>query len=246
MAGEERCSTSGWLHDLFADFGRADEDLIHVWLSLRCSLTSMTLTPVVANRIGKQLTIFGEVSCSERRWELLRCLVLGLGVLVPDDDGALATERGKRVVRRVERDAIDCVDVGALLLFLLLAMTLEAEVRVFALIGHAEVVVLDATAALDRADCVALAVAEDADRSRGKFEWRVGHLLRVPVVRLEVLGEVPDVDEAVLVSRDEQGPLAAHVVHWHCHICLACLLEGAVRLPGPELDSRVPAARDNC
>lgn len=67
----------------------------------------MTLTPVVANRIGKQLTVLGEMGRSERRWELLRCLVLGLGVLVPDDDGALATVRGKRVVRRVERNAID-------------------------------------------------------------------------------------------------------------------------------------------
>ena len=67
----------------------------------------MTLTPVVANRIGKQLTVLGEMGCSERRWELLRCLVLGLGVLVPDDDGALATVRGKRVVRRVESNAID-------------------------------------------------------------------------------------------------------------------------------------------
>jgi len=124
-------------------------------------------------------------------------------------------------------------------------MAFEAEVRVFALIGHAEVVVLDAAAALDGADSVALTVAKDADRRRGKFEWRVGHLLRVPVVRLEVLVEVPDVDEAVLVSRDEQGPLAAHIVHWHCHICLAHLLEGAIRLPGPELDSRVPASCDN-
>ena len=31
----------------------------------------MTLTPVVANRIGKQLTVLGEMGRSERRWELL-------------------------------------------------------------------------------------------------------------------------------------------------------------------------------
>uniref|UniRef100_A0A7S3HZ21 Uncharacterized protein n=1 Tax=Favella ehrenbergii TaxID=182087 RepID=A0A7S3HZ21_9SPIT len=203
----------------------------------------MPLGPIVPDSVGEQLAVIGEVGGSEGRWEPLRSLILRLGVLVPNDDRTLATIRRKRVVKRVESDTVHSVDICAILRFLLLAMALKTEVATLALVLHVvNIIIFDAAATLDGANRVALAVTKNADGRRCKLEGRVCDLLWVPIVALEVLWQVPDVDEAVLVRRHKQRPLAAHVVHWHGNVGFAHLLQLLpALLPRPEFDTAVPA-----
>ena len=68
--------------------------------------------------------------------------------------------------------------------------------------------------------------------------------MRIPVVRLEILLQVPDVNVAVLVGGNKQWPLATHVVHRHGDVGLTALLKLLTSLlPRPEFDPSVPPAR---
>ena len=63
---------------------------------------------------------------------------------------------------------------------------------------------------------------------------------------MEVFGQVPDVDEAVLVSGDQERPRERHIVDGHGDIGLADLVQLLTSLlPSPKFDSRVPPARNH-
>ena len=123
--------------------------MVRVWLACLAFLALVTAAPIVANRVGKQLAIFSEVGCSEGRREFLGCLVLRLGVLVPDDDCTFAAIRRESVVLGVECDAVHSVDISTILLLDLLAVALEAKVCPLAFVRLIYVIVLNAAATFD-------------------------------------------------------------------------------------------------
>jgi len=123
----------------------------------------VALAPVVTHCVRQKLTILGERGRCERSGELFGGLVFALGVFVPNDDGSVAAVGRKSVVLRVERDAVDCEDIGFGRALRLLSMTLKAKVLVFAQVVLRQVVIFYAAAPLNRADRVPLAVAEHCD-----------------------------------------------------------------------------------
>lgn len=50
-------------------------------------------------------------------------------------------------------------------------------------------------------------------------------VFRIPILSLKVLFQVPDMNEAILVSRHEEWILTTHVVDRHSHVDLGLLLE---------------------
>ena len=136
-------------------------------LSLACFIS--TLTPVIADCVGKKLSILGKVGWCEWDLELFRCFVLTFGVLVPGDDGAFTAESRKCVVPRVECDAVDWKYVSLRSALLFLTMTLEAKVILLAHLLLVRVDVFDATSSLNWTNSVSPAVSETRNWSCSKF-----------------------------------------------------------------------------
>ena len=90
-------------------------------------------------------------------------LVSRFRVLVPGEPLAVATNRHECVERFVERYAVHRVNVALLRILILLPMTLETEVAAVNLRDVCEIYVHDAAPPLNRADSVALAIAEAGD-----------------------------------------------------------------------------------
>lgn len=110
----------------------------------------MTLAPVVTKSVSQQLTILREIGCSKGSGKLFASLVLGLRVLVPNYNRALAAVGGERVVQRVEGYTIDSVYVGLGLRHLhLLTVALEAKVRILTFVVLIVIIVLDTAAPLN-------------------------------------------------------------------------------------------------
>jgi hypothetical protein len=106
------CSGSrGLVSFVFLDF--PDEKLSGV-----CSRTLLeffsSLTPVIAKRVSKELSVLEVVSRRDRAWAWLRALKLAFIVLVPEEVAAILTNRGECVKLLVERYPVDRVHLGRL------------------------------------------------------------------------------------------------------------------------------------
>ena len=156
----------------------------------------------------------------------------------------IATKGSECVVFLVEGECVDCVALACLLGLVFGTVAFKAEVVLLVLVGFGDVVAVDGAAAFDRADHEALAIAEAADGGRRELEGRLNQVDGVEGLVLDVVLQVPNVDVAILVSGDEQGPLIGHVMDGHRNIRLADLLQLHQTLPDPELDAAVPAAAD--
>jgi len=165
-------------------------------------------------------------------------------VLVPGGVHPITSKGSEGVVFLVEGECVDGVALALLLGLILGAVAFEAEVVLLVLVGFGDVVPVDAAAAFDGADDEALAVAEAAECGRRELEGRLNQVDGVEGLVLDVVLQVPNVDVAVLVRGDEQGPLVGHVVDGHRDVRLADLLELHRTLPDPKFDAGVPAAAD--
>jgi len=104
------------------------------------------------------------------------------------------------------------VDLGfRFVLRVLVPVALEAEVS---LVFHVEIRQVDVhhtAAPFDAAYDVALAVAEAADRARGILQRAFLDSHRVELL-IHTSLKVPNVDELLRVTSDQQGELAAHLM----------------------------------
>ena len=156
----------------------------------------------------------------------------------------ITANRDKSIVLLVESNLVEAVNVCRLCCLLLVAVAFKREVVVLAQVLLRQVVVAYPTPTFDRPDCISLSVSETGDCRGSIFQWRLGHLARIEVVLLECLIEIPNVDESILMSCHKEWKRTTHVVHWHCDVRLANLLEHGWALPRPELDSSIPASRN--
>ena len=116
------------------------------------------------------------------------------------------------------------------------SVTLKAEITVFPLIIPSEIFVHYAHSTFNRANYIAFAITETRDCCGGKFKLRSFYILRVPLVVLNTVCQVPNVYKSILVSCNQKRVFTAHVVYRHCYVRLAYLLELTLVLPYPKLN----------
>ena len=154
--------------------------------------------------------------CCDWRWELFAGSVLDLLVLVPYYNWAITSKRSKRVVLSIECNTIYSIDGGLWwTTFCFFSMTLKTEVLLFESSRLRNVVVLDTTASFYGAHDITFSIAKDRDSRGRELQRRCSEFSWIPLIRLEVFLQVPNVNEPVLMRCHKQRPLKAHIVHWH-------------------------------
>lgn len=103
---------------------RVEEDIILLlWI-----VKFVSLGPVVADRVGEDLTITIETTSSNRLLHLLRSLELRPGVFIPERKSTIGTCCGQCAVHRVKFDVIHCVNVLIGLIGSIGTMTLKGKI----------------------------------------------------------------------------------------------------------------------
>jgi len=171
---------------------------------------------------------------------LATVLVLGPGVLVPADPLAVASKAIESVLLFVKAKAVHGVDLCLFRVLGLLAVTFEAEGLAIALVRQSRVVHLDAAAALDRTNAEALSIRKTLDCRCGVLQSRLKNVSRLKVVALKALLEIPNMEEALLMSSNQQRPGRTHIVHRHGDVNVRLALELRRGLPCPKLHFAVP------
>lgn len=93
-------------------------------------VTSIPLTPVIANRVRENVAIAREAGCDNGATDLWVPFETVLCVLVPEVECSVRTGGAEGAVLRVEGDAVYRVDFGNVALIgVLLTMAFEGEVQ---------------------------------------------------------------------------------------------------------------------
>ena len=155
--------------------------------------------PIIADFVGQEFAIISEWKSVKGAGNFFGGFLLSTYSSCPKNphmlrchcskswDHSVAGKGGESVVQRVERDAINCIDIcfGGLLTYL--SVALKAEVVLLAQLCLTTVIVLDSAATLDRADYIPFSITKDSDWRRNKLKKGLCHFLRVPGVWLEIL-----------------------------------------------------------
>lgn len=177
----------------------------HHLVGVLLSVGRVTLTPVVAHSVGKDVSgtvESGAGNCSSDGGVSLQTM---LCILVPEVESAVAAGGAKGTMNGVEGDGVDGVDVVDIALVRRsFTVALEAEVGARVLLFD----ILDGTATLDTADSESGGINEAVDCSRLPFERRLHGFVEFGRVI-----EVDDVDVPVCRTHDKEFVLHVHGVH---------------------------------
>lgn len=79
---------------------------------IRCRVSTVSFTPVVADSVGEDVSVLGEASGGDGATDFGIAFEAVLGVLVPEVEGTVATGGAEGAMLGVEGDCVDGVDFG--------------------------------------------------------------------------------------------------------------------------------------
>ncbi len=205
-------------------------DLVWGLLRMRC----ISSTPIIADRICKNVSIPREAGRADRSPHGRKPLQPVFSVLVPEVKGTVTACGAESAVLWMEGDGVngvDATDVAVWPRARRVAVTFEGKVEVCVFLLN----ILDGAAAFDAADCKAHSVGETADDSGLVFQRRLEGL-----VKFGRFVEVDDVNVAIGSSDDEESILDVQGVD---ALLVLDVGHGGRAAEVPVLDRLVPRAR---
>lgn len=193
------------------------------------SVGRITLAPIVANRVSKDIAIAAERSARDRAANGRVALESVLSIFIPEVERAVTTGSTESSVYGVEVDRVDGVDIADITIGLTVALEGEVGSRVLLLD------VLNSAAALNTTDREAGSISEATDYPCLILEGGLHSL-----VEFGRVVEINDIDVAVRGTDNKQLVLDIHCVN----AILAINLRNGVRLSQiPVFDRLIPGSR---